>query len=805
MNYKKLTIVIVFLSGILSLPFFLEMTQLAPLASDIQEAVRMAQALPEYPSIDNNDWHNPDYTSLYRQLKPTYWSRFLRMIGLREPFWTAQETQRLMRRVIDTRNRHEITTDFVQVLRSSSYTNIAVFGALDGGFHALVRGLQELKNLNILHDDLTLMPDHYIVFNGNAMNGSAFNFQTLLLICVLMDKNPEQVMYIAGAAEQREVWHESVLAHQLAEYNAPVDAFLADVKAFFQTLPSALYVLEEERAFCLLPDVQDALATRVPEMPLNEGLTRISLADVMQQKAAATPFALVTSVTPPLGLGLQQEGSDPVVWKVASGQTEVNRVLHHFFYDVFVLITNGSEDIWTITLYQRDVRKKMLFDPISTYFLSSGQLASGKELPVSKERYAQLQQEVRAAEAELASLRALCPSGQEPVVEGQESKAVQDDTIVLGCTLDLSKGAATHAITLKLGIELGLNHINEKGGIHGKLLRVIFAEDAYEPDRARQNVLRFLQGNYTDIIFSSVGSATLDGYIDLVEKGEVLVLFPITGAALFDRPVLSHVISYRPSYVQELYATTAYAMQSYRPLKAAVFYQDDTFGRSGLRGATQALKDHSDAQILKVAYNRNDLNFVKQAEKIRQFEPDMIIFCATSTAAKGIIRQLGVQAFTRKVLCGVSDLGEVTFQSFLQDKGLKVYVPSVVPNPETSDEVLIREFRAYVRGTDVPLDPFAFEGFLNTKITQYILDNLDGPIQMDRIIAFAEAMHAVNMGGIQLSFDAASHSLSDHIWISYGASKDWKKIAVPPLHEIYSQQGIERADPLPIMEEVDAV
>ncbi len=788
MNYKMLVGALVLFLGALLLPLLQDMIQLGPLASDMQEATRMAQALPEYPAIDNSDWHHPDYTSLYRQLKPTYWSRFLRMIGLREPFWTAQETARLMQRVIQRRNQHDVTKDFVTALQVSSYTNIAVFGALDGGFHSLVRGLEELQNLNSINDDLTLLPGHYIVFNGHAMNGSAYNFQTLLLILVLMDKNPEQVIYIAGANEQQAAGQASVLAQQLAEYNAPVDAFLADVKAFFQTLPSALYVVEKQRAFCILPDAQQPLGTEVPEITSDQAIVRIPITDVMQRQKEAAPFALVASQTPPTGVGLQQEEHDPIVWKVASGQTEVNRVLHHFFYDAFVLINNGSEDVWTITLYQRDVRKKMPYDPIATYFLSSGQLASGRELPVSKERYAQLQQEVIAAEAELASLRALCSPKEMPMAEGPTSKAVQDDTIVLGCTLDLSKGAATHAITLKLGIELGLNHINEKGGIDGRLLRVIFAEDAYEPDRARQNVLRFLQGNYTDIIFSSVGSATLDGYVDLIEKGEVLVLFPITGAALFDRPSLTHVISYRPSYVQELYATTAYAMQTFRPLKAAIFYQDDTFGRSGAQGALRALQDLSDAQIIEVAYNRNDLNFVKQAERIRQFEPDMIIFCATSTAAKGIIRQLGVQAFTRKVLCGVSDLGEMTFQSFLQDKGLKIYVPSVVPNLETGDESLVREFRAYVRGSDVPLDPFAFEGFLKTKIIQYIFEHLDGPINMDSIIAFAQEMQEVDMGGIQLSFDPISRSLSDHIWISYGDDKDWKKIAVPPLGELAKQQ-----------------
>ena len=210
------------------------------------------------------------------------------------------------------------------------------------------------------------------------------------------------------------------------------------------------------------------------------------------------------------------------------------------------------------------------------------------------------------------------PIKKEPVAEDGEKKP-----LMLGATIDLSKGGKQQGKAVKAGIELRLKEEKAAGG--QLISQMVFVDDEYTPRKTVQEVKQFLaQG--IDIILSPLGSPTLEAYLDLVKEGKVLVLFPNTGAPLFRKKDLKYIAHMRPSYKDEGEILTAYAIDTLKARKGVMFYQDDAFGRGLLEGAREVLKKKGIADWLAVPYMRNDVTFAKQVAKIKSYDPDVMLF-----------------------------------------------------------------------------------------------------------------------------------------------------------------------------------
>ncbi len=79
-----------------------------------------------------------------------------------------------------------------------------IWGSLHGAFHSLVRALDKLKEQGVINNDLKILEaQYYFIFNGNAIEGSPYNLETISLIATLLIKNPNNVFYVKGLNEKR--------------------------------------------------------------------------------------------------------------------------------------------------------------------------------------------------------------------------------------------------------------------------------------------------------------------------------------------------------------------------------------------------------------------------------------------------------------------------------------------------------------------------------------------------------------------------------------------------------------------------
>ncbi len=210
--------------------------------TSLPRARSYADANEEFPALTSLRYLRPNYDAFHQSRVPGW---FFRMFG--SGLWGAHDLAALLDKVTTARLQSGFQEDMVVRLSATPASRVVVFGDLQGAFHSLVRGLENLKEMGEIDDSLRVVKDDtYIVFNGNVPSRSPYILETLTLVLELMERNPQRVFYIRGGLELPGNWYEFGLKQELrlrcghlSEERVPLER---EVNRFFATLPLALYI-----------------------------------------------------------------------------------------------------------------------------------------------------------------------------------------------------------------------------------------------------------------------------------------------------------------------------------------------------------------------------------------------------------------------------------------------------------------------------------------------------------------------------------------------------------------------------------
>jgi len=363
----------------------------------------------EQYTMDTENTIKPDFSKFYATMKPTLFSTYKEkgiwlgsLLHLTTPpTWSPSLFKKLLILLAKQRQADGYQGDQIVKITPTTESKIVVFGNIQGAMHSLTRCLGELKQLNIINDELKITnSDNFIVFTGDVVSRSPFTMPTLGIVCKLLAQNPKQVVYLRGNHESKNYWQEHTLktelqlfASHLGKGDIPLEA---EVNAFFNTLPIAAYISlnsENNTDFIRISDAGRSENDKLNESSFGSFLTSkndSTLAKYSLDKKDEQPANIAIKVIfkgekkrdsyqPHQGLRLLQPDMDSTAWTILSCPTVGYQKAIKFFHDAFAIIQpSKNPDNWTISLYNRDVRTSDTFK--NTQFnLLSGQDSSGKK------------------------------------------------------------------------------------------------------------------------------------------------------------------------------------------------------------------------------------------------------------------------------------------------------------------------------------------------------------------------------------------------------------------------------------------
>ena len=196
-----------------------------------------------------------------------------------------------------------------------------------------------------------------------------------------------------------------------------------------------------------------------------------------------------------------------------------------------------------------------------------------------------------------SSLRALCVAL--PVLAAIPAQAqtaakydsgADDKRIKIGTTAPLSGPVSAFAQIAK-SAEAYFRKVNDDGGVNGRRIEMIIADDAYSPPKTVEQTRRLVESDEVLLIFGGVGTPTNSAVHKYLNDRKVPQLFLGSGAAKWDDAKnFPWTVGWQPSYRDEAFAYAQYIRASRPNAKVAVLYQNDDLGKDYLKALEEKLE-----------------------------------------------------------------------------------------------------------------------------------------------------------------------------------------------------------------------
>ena len=380
-------------------------------------------------------------------------------------------------------------------------------------------------------------------------------------------------------------------------------------------------------------------------------------------------------------------------------------------------------------------------------------------------------QQAQQAPAHLATVGVA--SEPAPAVRG-----VTDSEIRFGISAPFTGSAKELGQNMKLGIEAAFNVANAKGGVYGRQLRLIAADDGYEPTRTAATIKQLYESDQVFGLLGNVGTPTAVIALPYALDRKMLFFGAFTGAGLLrSDPPDRYVFNYRASYAEETAAVVNYLVKVRRllPEQIAVFAQQDAYGDAGFAGvekAIRSLRGGDESPILRLNYQRNTVNVddaVAQLQQKRRIPIKAVIMVPTYRAAAKFIEKTR-DLYPEMIYTSVSFVGSTALADELTLLGKKyatgVIVTQVVPAVDGHSSLVLDYKSAlakYFPG-EAP-DYVSLEGYVDANVLISALQRNGSQLDTERLVGTLENLRDLDIGlGTPVTFSRSDHQGVHKVW-----------------------------------------
>lgn len=230
----------------------------------------------------------------------------------------------------------------------------------------------------------------------------------------------------------------------------------------------------------------------------------------------------------------------------------------------------------------------------------------------------------------------------------QDAPGVTKDAIKVGILGSLTGPAAIWGTGNRSGAILAFEEANAAGGINGRKLEWVVADDETSPPKAIAAFKKLTEQDGVFAIFGPAASAISAAMVPTMRDSGVPMFISVPSTPAVTEPTIKNVFRTGPlnDRLQGI-AIANYVIGKLHGQKIAIIRQSDEYGK---RGADSIVDRMAQEKVKPVAYEEfgaGDTDFTSQLLKIRSAEPDVLIvygYPSPSAIITRQARQLGISA-----------------------------------------------------------------------------------------------------------------------------------------------------------------
>ena len=376
---------------------------------------------------------------------------------------------------------------------------------------------------------------------------------------------------------------------------------------------------------------------------------------------------------------------------------------------------------------------------------------------------------VNAAGLSVAVMPLALVRAQTPAPKGAPAKSLEPsgpalgDAIVIGQTAALTGGLSFFNLAHNAGAAAAFSEVNAKGGIHGRKLKFVSLDDAYDPQRAVVNFNRLIGEEKAFALFSIGGLPANQVLTPLILKGRIPHIAPATGADYMRVPLNPVIFHVRASYGDEINKLVEH-VKTVGIKRIACVYSGNPFGLTLLSALDAACKVHGATLVTEVALEDKPGADDEALTKLFAKPFDALFLIAATAGPVGIalVKKInathkGTQLFTLSLLASPLAL------KALGADAVGLSVSQVMPSPTSATSPLVRDYQAAMKAAGATeLTYPSIEGFVNARILIAGLQAAGKDLTREKLVAAMDKLQ-FDLGGLPISFTPENHIGSRYV------------------------------------------
>jgi branched-chain amino acid transport system substrate-binding protein len=205
------------------------------------------------------------------------------------------------------------------------------------------------------------------------------------------------------------------------------------------------------------------------------------------------------------------------------------------------------------------------------------------------------------------------------------TRGVTGNEIVLGMHTDLSGPAATYGVSSSNAVKMRFDEVNEKGGIHGRKIKLIIEDTQYQVPRAVQAGTKLINRDRIFAMVAPLGTPMNNALFKDQFEANVPNLFPLSAARSMYEPFHKLKFYGAASYVDQVRAGINYMVTKKGKKAVCAMYQDTDFGKEVLDGVQQQVDKMKLKLVESTTHKPTDQDFTAQITKLKGAGCDLVV------------------------------------------------------------------------------------------------------------------------------------------------------------------------------------
>lgn len=270
------------------------------------------------------------------------------------------------------------------------------------------------------------------------------------------------------------------------------------------------------------------------------------------------------------------------------------------------------------------------------------------------------------------------------------------DAIKIGVAGPHTGGYAAFGEQFWRGAEQAAKDINAAGGVNGKMVEVVKADDACEPKQAVSVANRLMDVDKVNAVAGHYCSSSTIPASEIYADADVLVMTPGSTNPKVTERNMKGVFRMCGRDDQQGAVAANYIIDTLKAKRVAVIHDKDSYGQGLADAMIDRMKALGKKEVLYEGLTRGEKDFNSLVTKVKSVKADAVFFGGLHTEAGPLVRQLREQGITAAFISGDA----INSADFVTAAGDPKYVDGVYmtfgqdPLTLTTGRDVIEKFRA---------------------------------------------------------------------------------------------------------------